>query len=112
MADWQRHLKLNPEWDRAKDGEITVQDLARSVAEKLRALRRLDDDVESEKDDLVAQFEDIAASEGGDEARWFDDVMHDLYNWGDTRLDGTWNGKKVCWIDTHSVDASAAEGAQ
>jgi hypothetical protein len=102
MSNWQRHVYLNPEWEKAKDGEISHQELAAALAKKLRALRPFKselDDLNDELAELVDEFEALAENSdtGADD---IDSVMHSLYNWGDQRLDGDWNGKKVCWIDS------------
>lgn len=99
MANWQRTIKLNPEWDQCGDDEITRQELAASIARKLNALRPIPDDGSEERRlELVDTFEGM----GGDEdlsEREFNGMMDELYDWGDMRLDDNWNGKKVCWID-------------
>lgn len=104
MADWQRTLRLNPEWDQAQEHEISTQDLARSIAAKLRALPAFDedfDDANLELEGLVEEFEGLADDATATQQD-FNYVMQSLYDWGDQRLDGDWNGKKVCWIDTMS----------
>lgn len=112
MANWQRTLRLQPEWGQAQDGEITLQQLAKVVAFRLRSLRPFGDDVgrtilsfDDEREEIADNFEDIA---GDDTATTddFDDVMCALYDWADQHMDDKWNGKKVCWIDTTSRPAS------
>ena len=39
MAKWQRTIRLNPEWDQCRDGIITIQSLASSIAQKLSLIR-------------------------------------------------------------------------
>lgn len=102
MAKWQRSLKLNPEWEQCQSGEISRQELAASIARKLKAMRPLPpSDYDAEREELADVFEDMA--EDGDLSEdEFNGVMHDLYDWGDTPLDDNWNGKKVCWVDVLS----------
>jgi hypothetical protein len=104
MANWQRNIRLNPEWEQSKDGQITYQQLAAAIAKKLRALRPFKaelDDINEQLDTIASEFEGMAddASTSADD---IDSVMHDLYDWGDMRLDGEWNGKRVCFVDTIS----------
>lgn len=111
MANWQRKILLNPEWDQAKEGEISIQALAASIAKKLRAVRdfsEADADLNDARDELADEFNGL--SEDADATRNdFDCVMHSLYDWGDQALDQNWNGKKACWIDTIStVETEAA----
>ena len=101
MAQWQRKLLLNPEWDQAQDDLISTQELAKSVATKLRALRPFKaglDDINDERDEIADNFENLAEDKTATQQD-FNSIMEDLFNWGDQRLDGEWNGKKVCWID-------------
>lgn len=101
MADWQRRLKLLPEWDQAQDGEITIQTLARVTTTRLRALEPFNiAEIDDEREEIAEQFEAIAEDADADISD-FDSVMHDLYEWADTRLSGSdFGGKKVCWVET------------
>lgn len=108
MADWQRTLRLNPEWDRAQEHEISTQELARSIAAKLRSLAPFSADRlirpnewDNERDEITDRFEILATSPAASQQE-FNCVMQDLYDWGDQRMYAQWNGKKVCWIDTMS----------
>ena len=110
MANWQRKIILNPEWDQAKDGEISYQELAAVITKRLRALKPFKaelDDLNEELTEIADEFEWLGASADTNVAA-IDDLMHRLYDWGDQRLDGDWNGKKVCWVDTLTSVSSAA----
>lgn len=103
MAKWQRHLRMQPEWGQAQEDELTIQELAGVVAKRLRALRPFaEEHIEEKRDELAEEFEWIAKSPDADRED-FDSWMEELYDWGDTRLDADWNGKKVCWIDAIGV---------
>jgi hypothetical protein len=101
MADWQRKINMNPELTKWQDGEITVQELAVAMARKVRAIADFKDhdDLNDERDELAAEFEGMADDPSLTTSD-FDDVMQRLLDWGDTKLDNKWNGKKVCWIDS------------
>lgn len=100
MANWQRKLDLKDVWTSVDDGEKTIQELAGIVAARLKALAPFaDEDIEEAKAEIVDNFEDLAEDEETDYPD-FNYIMEDLYNWGDTRLDDGWPGKKVCWIET------------
>jgi len=104
MANWQRHIYLNPEWQQAKDGEITIQALAAVLAKRLRALKPFgvrDEDLNEKRDEIAEEFEYIAKTPTATRDD-FDNWMEELYDWGDTRLEQGWTGKKVCWVDTMS----------
>lgn len=105
MADWQRKLKLNPEWDQCKEGEITPQELAASIAAKLEKLEKFNNEyVDGQLDDLICEFQYLSKDtlENLEEIREeFDEIMNQLYDWGDIKLSGGFfDAKKVCWIDT------------
>ena len=104
MADWQRKIYLNPEWDKAKEGEISRQALAASIAKKLRALEPFGNslsDLNEMRDDIAADFESMSKEEYLSIID-FDAQMCALYDWGDERISPEWNGRKCCWIDSMS----------
>ena len=95
MADWQRTLPLKDVGQTRNHHRI-----AAVIAERLPKLRPLGDvHLDQERDDIAEEFASIAADPSAD-VEDFDAVMHQLYNWADTKLDGDWNGKKVCWVQT------------
>lgn len=108
MARWQRTIRLNPEWDQAQTGEITVQKMAAAIVMRLRALKDFggeDADLDDSRSEIADEFEAISEdpSASNDE---FDYVMRSLYDWGDQSIDGEWSGKKACWIDTITTGGS------
>lgn len=96
MADWQRTLDLTPEWGRALDEEITIEQMARVTADRLEALEPFGGDgvLDYERTDLAEQFRAVSDVED------FDGAMEELYDWADTRLDDGFPGKKACWVKT------------
>lgn len=102
MADWQRKLKLNPEWDEANDDETKVAALAQVIAQRLKALEPFNDEgIDGERDEIVDEFNDLSSNQDAT----FEDlnsIMNRLWDWGDTPLDNKFGGKKVCFIDTMS----------
>jgi hypothetical protein len=104
MADWQRHLYLNPEWDQAKEGGISRQQLSASIAAKLRGLAPFPAtlaELNEQREDIAVDFASMA-TEKDLSISDFDGQMCVLYDWGDERISPEWNGKKACWIDTMS----------
>ena len=106
MADWQRHLDITTEWNQCKADEITVQECAKAIAVKLRALAPFSPDpdmacseMDAERDELAARFEGAAADPVLMPCE-LNSIMRDLYDWGDIALDDNFAGKKVCWIAT------------
>ena len=98
-------MRLNPEWDRAQENEISTQELARSIAVKMRALEPFSDDPmtrsnewDTERDEIAETFESLADDENATQSD-FNRVMCALYDWGDTGMDARWNGRKVCFVD-------------
>jgi hypothetical protein len=93
MAQWVHNLRIKKEWEAAKNDEITIKDLATSIAKKLKKFR-LDEDYELQ--DIIDQFEFFPLDMGKDD---FDYIMEELYDWADRPLDNTFGGKKNCWIE-------------
>lgn len=101
MANWQRKILLNPEWDATdEDDPRSIQKLSASIITKLRALATFPgrSDINEWKDTLIEEFEILATDEGATKED-FDDVMCQLYDWSDQPLDTEFGGKKVCWVD-------------
>ena len=72
--------------------------IAQTASERLAMiLPLLDEHIEERRLELVDELQDLANDPDAD-ARDFDYVWNDLYDWADTPLDANWNGKKVCWI--------------
>ena len=100
MANWQRKLSLIDEWNKHDTGEITIQALAKLVAERIRSLDKFgDEEIDEQRDEIANDFEALAEDENAD-VNDFDYMLQSLYDWGDRSLDDKWNGKKVCWIAT------------
>jgi hypothetical protein len=99
MANWQNKLDIRDIWEQAQDDEITVQVLAKTIADRLEKINLCEDEgIHLQRDDLVDEFRFFA--EESDSKDEFDYIMSSLYDWGDTPLDNEFNGKKVCWIWT------------
>jgi len=99
MAQWVRKLDISIEWKQCKNHEITVQQLAKVLIDKLSVFdpNKLNEDIQF----LIDDFNIIATSsnDDGSEIENFDDAMKNLYSWADASLDGEWNGKKNCWVE-------------
>jgi hypothetical protein len=98
MADWQRHLYLQPEWGKAEDQEMAHRELAKVIATKITALEPFGGALEKERLALAEAFE-MLSRQTAVSADDIDTWMERLYDWGDTSLGGR---KKACWVDTFS----------
>ena len=100
MPNWQRTIYLQPHWDLADEGKISIGELAGIIAGHLRSMRPFGDDrIDSMRDELIEEFEWLAQSE--DVTRDdFDNWMSEIYDWADIHISGGFfDAKKVCWID-------------
>lgn len=99
MADWQRKLELKDIWDKYPD-EMTTQQVAAVVAERLRNLTPFGDEyLDNARDELADEFQALSEDEGTNSDD-FNYVMANLYDWGDINMGGAWPHKKCCWIST------------
>lgn len=107
MANWQRHIYLQPEWGRAQEQVMTKQELATVIAKRLKSLVPFSDEyIEGQREELIDMFDDAADDETLTTAD-FDWCMNELYDWGDIQISGSFfDAQKVCWIDTISVPAA------
>lgn len=101
MAQWQRKLDIKEAWQDAKNGRITYQSLCGTIAEKLKQIEPFESEesIEEERLELVDWFNDLSKTEVI-KADDVDNAYGSLCDWGDTKLDDNWNGKRVCWIGT------------
>lgn len=100
MADWQSELDLSDVWYNTSVGEISIHKLAGIISERLDKIRPSEDeDILATQLELVDAFLSISEDKECSEDD-FDYEMENLYDWADTKLDNSWNGKKVCWIRT------------
>ena len=100
MSNWQRTLDLSSAWERRDNGTLSLNDLCGIMVKKLKKLRDFkDEDLDSEKEDIIEEFEYLGKSEDPN-VKEFDEILAVLYDWADTPLDDKFGGKKVCWIKT------------
>lgn len=81
MATWKYHLNIKTEWDATKNAELSVQELASVIADRLAAIDFGDDD-NFRRDNLVEDFQVLADDEGADTDE-FDALFNELYNFAD-----------------------------
>lgn len=102
MSDWQRKVDFSEATAKYDLDEISIQELAKIVHEKLKGLKKFNDpDIDYQLEDLIEEFEMIAEDEEEDDyflKEEFNYILNRLYDWGDTSLDGKFGGKKVCWV--------------
>lgn len=100
MANWQRKVDFSADTEKHDEGELSIQEFAKIVAEKLKTLRKFEDEyINNQLKEIIWSFENLADDEEYmDEESTFNYLLEDLYKWGDTPLDDKFGGKKVCWI--------------
>ena len=80
MVDWKNKVDLSQEWRRARNGELTAQQLSRVIAIKLSRFIQWASDQELVT--IRADFNALAlnAAASFDD---FDVILEALYNWAD-----------------------------
>jgi hypothetical protein len=82
MAQWNYKLDVKEPWRQRQEGEITIQQLAATVAKRLVKVDFRDEDINFDRDDFVDELlglsEDTSAT-----ADDFDDVLARLYDFAD-----------------------------
>lgn len=81
MPNWKFALRIQPEWEAAKNDDITVQQLAKVIADRLEAIDFGEPD-NFEASNLVELFRDFAEEENGDKNE-FDNIFAMLYDFAD-----------------------------
>lgn len=105
MTNWQRKLDLKEEWKEAENGIINPQKMGKIIAAKLRILPRFDNPwvfLDIRKEEIIADFEAMSEEDSWED---FDDILTDLYNWGDISIENEDDlvpfplRKKCCWVE-------------
>ncbi len=103
MSQWMRVLDLKDDWEAIKDAELTrlvLRKLAQTIIDKLNKLKPFNiPHVDCEKQEILQDFCDFI-KEDNQSIYDFDLILGRLYDYGDVRLDGKWNGAKVMWVKT------------
>jgi len=100
MANWQRKVDFSSYTEQYDKGELSVQEFAKIVVEKLKSLKEFKQEhIDEQLEEIIYSFEDLANDEFNDYAEEdLNCLIEGLYDWGDISLDGKFGGKKVCWI--------------
>ena len=94
MAKWKYKIDISTEWQQASRGKMIASELAGAIANKLYKLPCYQNDIDLQS--IVADLYDLP-SKNSDDFDELDEVMDQLYDWGDTDLG---NGYRMCWIGT------------
>ena len=96
MSKWVNRLNLKDLWAKRNEGKLTIQELGKQVARRIRKMPCYKK-YEEELEDIVLQFEVV-----GEYVNEFDLILNQLYDWADTPL-LTPKGqmqRKMCWVAT------------
>jgi len=100
MSNWQRTLNIKEEWQKLKDGTLTMQKMSSIIVDELKELKEFEEEfVNIEKENIISIFSNMS-NDDTLTIEEFDDAMIQLYNWADIKLDNKFGGKAVCWIRT------------
>jgi hypothetical protein len=102
MANWKYTIDIADAWKEARANKMSVQTLSKILSKeigKLLTKKSLVDDTELQ--DIQIEFDGLSEDKESD---WndFNNVMGELYDWGDTLLvkKNFYNDIKQCWIKT------------
>jgi len=96
MSKWVNRLDLADLWKAKNEGKLTIQELGKQVARRIRKMsiyKKYEEDLE----DIALQFEFV-----DENVEQFDGVLAQLYDWADTCLftpPGQMQ-RKMCWVAT------------
>ena len=96
MSKWVNRLDLKDLWKAEDEGKLTIQQVAKQVARRIRKMHCYKK-YEEELEDIAISFEICS-----DDVEEFDSILSDLYDWADTPL-FTPRGqmqRKMCWVAT------------
>jgi len=100
MANWEYHIDLKAVWKEYEDEKINVETAGKKVAEVLKNFKmtaEINNYLLDTLSEIICNFDNCC-----DDEEEFNDIMQDLYDWGDTDMP-TPPGKmqrKLAWIAT------------
>lgn len=105
MEQWQMEIDFTLSKKAYRDGTLSLEDFAESVAKLLTAslpkAKKIDEEMAQDLEyNVIPLFEEIAeATDIVYTVNDFDNALEALYDWADTRLDDDLiGGKRMCWI--------------
>ena len=97
MANWKYKLELKDLWKARDEGKLTIQELGKKVAERIRQATFYMKH-KNQIRDILREFDCVE-----EDVEEFDNILSDLYDWADSLL-LTRRGemqRKMCWVSTH-----------
>ena len=96
MSNWVNRLDLKDLWKAKDEGKLTIQELGKGIAKRIRKMPcyKIHEEVLEE---IAVQFEFV-----GESVVEFDGILNKLYDWADIPL-RTIRGqtqRKMCWVST------------
>jgi len=97
MSKWVNRLDLKDLWKAEDEGKLTIQELGKQVARRIRKMPCYSK--YEELADIASDFETYLDDNDIEE---FDRVLEQLYNWADTYLPTPLGQmqRKMCWVAT------------
>jgi len=98
MANWKYNLKLKDLRDKCDAGEITVTELGKQVAKRIKNHNMYKNANEEDREELDAIIDNFECTEDNES---FNDSLRELYDFGDIEVKpfGKWPPNKMCWIE-------------
>ena len=95
MSKWVNRLDLKDLWVKRNEGKLTIQELGKQVARRIRKMP-VYKKYEEELEDIADSFDYV------EDVEEFDDVLAQLYDWADCPLytPKGYMPRKTCWIST------------
>lgn len=96
--EWKHKLKIKEDWKLAKAEQITIPELCKRIAPKLKQIATIECD-DFQIDDIVNDLEAMAG-ENEISKKDFDLTWEQLYDWADQEVEIGSRLGKMCWIET------------
>lgn len=98
MSKWVNRLDLKDLWKTREEGNLTIQELGKAVADRIRKSKFYKLKIHEEAlREIVLDFEGCS-----EDVEKFDGILEQLYDWADTPLTTPLGQmqRKMCWIET------------
>ena len=95
MANWINKIKIKHLIEGYHDNENTLLEVRDTLKTELEKIPTVNEDIDYEKQNIIDELEMM---DGDTEVFELDNLLRDVYDWGDQEVANAFPSFKVCWI--------------
>jgi|19_taG_2_1085344.scaffolds.fasta_scaffold18091_2 predicted Zn-dependent peptidase len=95
MANWINKIKVKHLIEGFHDDKNTLLDVRDTLKKELERIPTVNEDIDYEKQAIIDELDTM---DGDTEIFEMDNLLRDIYDWGDQEIANAFRSFKVCWI--------------